>query len=588
MNKEDRQRDWAKGGLLSAIKHQLSGCLGWLRFWLSWPFRSLSADRNGLKERRVGFFRMVTYPIFWGVGSVLYVVANSIELIVGWSRTRQSRTLLLGIPAIVSLALFLTIIIYLLNTRNGELINTYLLKATKAETVEQYQAARMYYQKLLQIDQSNQSYEFLIARSFDSEGNRDEATRRMHKLSRQPDIKGSVNLWFAKTTLEREDLEIEEKWILCLNHLRVFLDGAPKHFEANSLAVEACTNLTEIYLLRRDNRAAAASLRNAEKFGSVLASLEPRSLLPLARIQRSLAGVCLQLNQEGQHKQMLSAAKNSALNSIAYYEKQVDKEPNSVEGLLRLADSYLFQKNHEQAVYVLDDAIRNDSTKRITGQLKDFKSEILSDWAAENLRKGTRNLSRCLELVDHSIQLDPKNQKALAILAQISVMTNEEVSLSAKLKLDQAIGEASAPFAVHLVLGNHAAVNHDDELAVKHLRQALLLNRRATAVMNNLAFVLSRLNQPRFEQALGLINNALKIIPGNPRFLETRGNIYLKMKQYELAFHDFETAEVQVKDNKSLYQNLLFLSPELGFDDLYRRKYEKRLADLAAGEVSAD
>jgi tetratricopeptide (TPR) repeat protein len=99
---------------------------------------------------------------------------------------------------------------------------------------------------------------------------------------------------------------------------------------------------------------------------------------------------------------------------------------------------------------------------------------------------------------------------------------------------------------------------------------------------------LSRLKQPRFEQALGLINNALKIIPGNPRFLETRGNIYLKMKQYELAFHDFETAEVQVKDNKSLYQNLLFLSQELGFDDLYRRKYEKRLADLAAGEVSAD
>lgn len=584
MNRDFRRRGWSRDRFPMNLVRGFTAFLGRIRFWLSWPFRALLADRSRLKEHRPGILRRITMPFLWIAAAVLYSIANAGELVVGWSRSRHSRALMYGAPALVSIVMFASVIIYLMNIRTGGLINTYLLRATKSEKVERFDTARMYYQKLLQLDRSNQTYEFLIARSFDEEGNVDEATRRMAKLRNRPDVSGVVNFWFAKKTLEREDLDNEQKWKRALVHLEAFLKGAPRHFEANLLALDVNSKLANYYLGKREPDDAIDYLIQAERHGKILAEIAPANLLALARVQRKLSELYSQVGDSSRASEYVSAANRTAFKSIQRFSADAKENPRNIETLLRLADSYVFQKRFSDAIRQVDIAIRNDLSGRVSRQLTEFKSRIISAWAADQLKQGTRNLTQCIDLLDKAIQFDPKNEQALELLAQISIINNDEVSLTAKQKLDQAIANASAPFSVHLILGNYAASQQNDDLAVKHLRQALLLNRRAPAVMNNLAFVLARMGKPRYEEALALVNNALKIVPNNPHFLETRGMIYMKMKQYELAFHDFESAEINMKNNRTLYKNLLFLAQELGFDDIYRQKYEKRLRLLGDAE----
>ena len=579
---KDYRRKWSEDRFPITWIRSIRAFFDRIRFWMSWPLRALTAEKSSFKDAKPGFLRRLSYPFLWFFALVLYSIANAGDLVVGWSKTRESKALIYGLPAMLSFALFVFILAYLYNTKRGGLINNYLLKATNAERVEHFETARMYYQKLLQLDDTNQSYEFLIARSFDSEGNIDEASRRMFKLRKEPDIRGLVNFWFAKKTLENEGLDEKQKLQSCRGYLSVFLEGAPNHYEANSLAVEVNSKLAEYFFLRSDLVSSIRALKKAETHAENLANIDPRSILALARIQLRMAQLYEKIGDAGAVNRMQALSSATAETSVNHYAANLKAKPDSLEDLLRLSDSYLFQKKYELAIRPLDIAITNDLQKRITPQLTEFKSKIYAAWSGELLRVGTSNLSTCVELVDKAIQLNPKNQAALAILAQISIMNNDEVKLVAKQRLEGALGNAVAPFSVHVILGSHAAMNKEDELAIKHLRQALLMNRRATAVMNNLAFVLARQQEPRFEEALALINNALKLVPRNPRFLDTRGNIYMQMKQYELAFHDLESAEMQMKDSVALYENLLFLVQELGFEDLYRRKYEKGLNRLKA------
>lgn len=560
----------------------------WCLHSLSLPFRKLAAGPSPLRERRPGLLRTILFPVFWLFWLFYAIAANLLELLISWSSSRQSRAILMALPSLIAMGLFSFVIVYLYNNRSGSLVNTYLLRANKAERVESFETARMYYQKLLQLDFSNQSYEFLIARTFDREGNLEEATRRMSKLRTEPDVAGVVNFWFAQKTLEREGLEVDQKWKQCLVYLEEFLTEAPKHREANILALRANTTLADYYGVQGLNQIAMEYLLRAEQVASTLASVAGRSYLALARIQRQISDVYARIGDSSLAKIYETNSYESNQQAISFLEGQRAEAKRDIEILLLLSDSYVFQRDFEKAAQQIDIALQFDIQGQLTPQLREIKSRILAQEANYLLEQGESLMSRCIEKVDQALLLDAKNEVALVILARIAVQNIDEVSLTAKQKLERAIADASAPFAVHMILGSYAAAENNDELALKHLRQALFLNPKATAVMNNLAYVLARQAEPRLKEALSLINQALKFNPKNPRFLDTRGNIYLAMKEYELAFHDLELAEVQIKNSRKLYENLLFLTETLGFDDIYRKKFDERLQALIASEDSRD
>ena len=586
MNRDFRRRNWSEDRFPASWIKAISRFFQRIILGISAPFRKLSKDRSPLRDKRPGILRTILFPFLWTAWLLYSIVANVIELVVSWSSSRQSRAILAALPSLIAFGLFTFVIAYLYNTRSGALVNTYLLRATKAEKVESFETARMYYQKLLQLDYSNQSYEFLIARTYDSEGNIEEATRRMSKLRSQPDVAGVVNFWFAQKTLEREELKEDQKWKQCLAYLEEFLAEAPKHREANILALRANTVLADMYGVQGLTEIAIDYLLKAENVAATLAEVSGRSYLALARIQRQIAQKYESLANPQLQKIYDSSSLKSNLKAIEFLKEEWAESQKDIKVLLLLSDSYIFQRDFEQAARQLDIALQIDVQGQLTPHLREVKSRILAEEASFLYEQGESLLSKCIEKVDQALLLSPRNEAALVILAKITVANIDEVSLAAKQKLERAIGDSAAPFSVHLILGSYAAAEKNDDRALRHLRQALLLNPKATAVLNNLAFVLARQPEPRFDEALSLIDQALKVSPKNPRFLDTRGNIYLQMKQYELAFHDLELAEVKIKNSQQLYENLLFLTKELGFEDVYRRKFEERLELLKSSKVS--
>ena len=225
--------------------------------------------------------------------------------------------------------------------------------------------------------------------------------------------------------------------------------------------------------------------------------------------------------------------------------------------------------------------MKNDRSNKLAPVLIPHKSKVLATWAEDELKKKPPQLSRCLELLDEAIQYNPNNEKALAILAQIVVLSNGQGSEKAKQILNTAIAETEAPFVVHVIFGSDAAVKGNYEVANRHFQQAALQRKNTIVVLNNLAFVTARLKTPDYEQALALINTAISIQPNNANLLDTRAGIYLLTKQYENAYRDFEQAELSIKNSERLYKDLIFLSNKLEFEQ-HERKYSTRLEKLLA------
>lgn len=556
--------------------------LGMIQYWLMTPLRWMMQERSTrMAERRPSVFRLLFMPFIWIFAYTLYAIGNAGDLIVGWSRSRPIRALLFGAPAILTALTFGIVLLVNSSAQQTTMRDSYELSATKAESEGRYETARMYYQRLRQLSPNDKKYDLAIALTYQAEDNTVEAEKRMAKLLIYPQITAEVNQWMAERTLERDDIDDQTKWKVARNHIRNVLLRAPSDFQASRLGQKINTDLADSYILKREYEDAVSSLKEAESNLKVVASFNRSKILELAQLQARIAAIYNEIRLDEFAGEYSDLSKSTAGRSIDYYEKIIEVKFDSIPDLIGLSNSYLFTRDFAKAISPLNVAMKNDRSNKLAPVLIPHKSKVLATWAEDELKKKPPQLSRCLELLDEAIQYNPNNEKALAILAQIVVLSNGQGSEKAKQILNTAIAETEAPFVVHVIFGSDAAVKGNYEVANRHFQQAALQRKNTIVVLNNLAFVTARLKTPDYEQALALINTAISIQPNNANLLDTRAGIYLLTKQYENAYRDFEQAELSIKNSERLYKDLIFLSNKLEFEQ-HERKYSTRLEKLLA------
>lgn len=556
--------------------------LGMVQYWLTTPLRWMMQERSTRTvERRPSVFRLLFMPFIWIFAYTLYAIGNAGDLIVGWSRSRPIRALLFGAPAILTALTFGIVLLVNSSAQQTTMLDSYGLSATKAESEGRYDTARMYYQRLRQLSPNDKKYDLAIALTYQAEDNTPEAEKRMAKLLIHPQIAAEVNQWMAERTLERDDIDDQTKWIVARGHIRNVLQRAPQNFQASRLGQKINTDLADSYVLKKEYEDAINSLKEAESNLKVVASFNRSKILELAQLQARIAATYNEIRSDEFAREYLDLSKSTAGRSIDHFEKIIDVNFDSIPDLIGLSNSYLFMRDFAKAISPLDVAMKNDRSKKLAPVLIPHKSKVLATWAEDELKKKPPQLSRCLELLDEAIQYNSNNEKALAILAQIVVLSNGQGSEKAKQILNMAIAETEAPFVVHVIFGSDAAVKGKYEVANRHFQQAALQRKNTIVVLNNLAFVTARLKTPDYGQALALINTAISIQPNNANLLDTRGGIYLLTKQYENAYRDFEQAELRIKNSERLYKDLIFLSNKLEFEQ-HERKYSTRLEKLLA------
>src|SRR5438445_652901 len=76
-----------------------------------------------------------------------------------------------------------------------------------------------------------------------------------------------------------------------------------------------------------------------------------------------------------------------------------------------------------------------------------------------------------------------------------------------------------------------------------HLEQAFRLAPQEGLVANNLAWLLAQPPSPDLPRALALIDSVLARWPDQPNYLETRGQILVKLQRWNEALADLEMAQ---------------------------------------------
>jgi tetratricopeptide (TPR) repeat protein len=109
-------------------------------------------------------------------------------------------------------------------------------------------------------------------------------------------------------------------------------------------------------------------------------------------------------------------------------------------------------------------------------------------------------------------------------------------------KLQQALDSGISPGFVHFIQGTRDLLRKpaDLESAMQHLDAARQHNVTFPGLLNNLAWGLTQTPDGNMDQALELVEQALRMMPGEPVIYETRGQVLLRQQKYQQAIADFE------------------------------------------------
>lgn len=153
--------------------------------------------------------------------------------------------------------------------------------------------------------------------------------------------------------------------------------------------------------------------------------------------------------------------------------------------------------------------------------------------------------------LEKAIELDPRNAQAWEMMGTLAQERGNKALMEASLRA------LLVRDPEHFLQYQNKAVTWyqkgDMEQAEIEFRKGIL-HRRDSVLLNNLADVLIR-RKGDLQEALSLVNEAMQRNPGQPRFLSTRGEIYLDLERYEDARKDLQTA----LDKLGREENLLLL-----------------------------
>ncbi len=123
-------------------------------------------------------------------------------------------------------------------------------------------------------------------------------------------------------------------------------------------------------------------------------------------------------------------------------------------------------------------------------------------------------------------------------LQNLGVTVDEKMIKSLHVQL--ANGGASA--VTHLLLGNAYFNQNNLDRAIQHWQLAQGQDPNMVLALNNLAVAYSRLDPPRIDDAIKLIDRAIELSGGDPEYFDSKGEIEYRGKRYEASITSYEKA----------------------------------------------
>ena len=225
-----------------------------------------------------------------------------------------------------------------------------------------------------------------------------------------------------------------------------------------------------------------------------------------------------------------------ARQSLDDFRIKLRDEPKNDLARLLAADAALVLGDFQQAVTLLQAGWRANPG-RLYGTA--LGKVYYAWWEAAGQQPARFSTADRLDLLRLALTYDPGNMDVLQQLLT-QARAGGETAQQVKAMIQDLVVKGEASAVAHLLLGSDALEQNRLDEARRHLEQAYELDPRLVDVVNNLAQVLLRGDQPDLPRALQLLSSAIKNNPRHVGLRETRGRLLVKMKKWEEALLDLE------------------------------------------------
>lgn len=463
-----------------------------------------------------GVVRLVVWlltPVWWPLAQVLGF-ANA------WLATRQSRELLLAVPAALVAMPFAYVALQGAVLSTDDIAERYKVAVREAVDAGEYQLVDLYERKLAQLGVDTRRRDYRTALTLEDDGQLSAAYERMKRLA-PAETPGypSAHSWIAQRLLSGDLTEDDEPELAGSSEARFELaEDHLQRLEDMEIAGAGLAQLRAIVYANTDR------LREGSE-----------SLAPYAPTDLAAAGMRMRLLTQLRD---LPLAKEQA-------KSYLDLRGRRGRGLRAKRDDF---EAWALAAELLRDPAQMESALeawRLAEPDNERPRNLLAKYRREQAVRLSRNPTaspeRAAEMLIEAVRLGSPESWITEQARQLATARTKKGDHKRRI-WQNLIDRPELPDPLTLMLGTAAAgANQIEPARTLFVRLAGPDSKNAIA-LNNYAWTLVQEPMPDPDAALLAIDRALELRPGDHRFRETRGQVLVALGRWQQAVEDLEYA----------------------------------------------
>ena len=248
-----------------------------------------------------------------------------------------------------------------------------------------------------------------------------------------------------------------------------------------------------------------------------------------------------------------------------HFESVLSRQPSDIVARINLARVLMIQTRFEHAARLLNDGYRITKDERLTSVI----GEALLVWSNHlgASDADSKNLVKRLQILRSALSIAPSNPLVGSAIAQL-IIDFRDNRLPEVMQLKEAILSGTDPVSTHFIRGTLALLDDRIAEAKKELELALQGEPNVPAILNNLAVAIAEEQGGDLLHALSLVDIALSKFPDHAYFLETRGQILIKLNRWQEAILVLEQALDAEELRSAIYPSLALAYEKTGATEL--------------------
>lgn len=301
---------------------------------------------------------------------------------------------------------------------------------------------------------------------------------------------------------------------------------------------------------------AVDDLRSAILAFGRAASQYPQLYLTIANLQQRL----------GQVEMRVETLKRSRLR----FSEKVTENPYDRDSRVIYATTLLALGELTEAEQVLRTGLRLDPD----GPFRTLLAATFVQLHDKLMDRGSDYHAEALQQLRNALEFDSNFGPAMSRLMGYAQVDDSAIPELEKM-LNEVLASGRGTALAHLALSNLAWLKKDQDVAAFHLEQAIGLDANMPVIANNMAWLLAHDDPPELERALKIADAVIEDYPDNPRFLDTRGTVLVKMQRFQDGLVDLEKALPGMPDRGTIHAKIAEAYEQLGMTALAKTHREK-------------